>query len=77
MTFAKTIKGPLGPCHVTSQIVGFPTIFRFRSSAPPPPPPPRGFSQKNKSRSRSDPAILYQPFGRFLFPQLKLLFRNY
>ena len=58
--FAKTIKGPFGPCHVTSQIVGFPTSSRFRFNPP-----------------RSDRAILYQPFGRFPFPKLKLLFRDY
>ena len=42
MTFAKTIKGPFGPCHVTSQIDGFPTSYRLRST----PPPPPGFRKK-------------------------------
>ena len=65
--FAKTMKGPFGPCHVTSQIVGLPTSSRFWST-PPPPPPPGLCPQKIKSRS--DPAILYKPFGRFSFLKL-------
>lgn len=35
MKFAKTMQGPFGQCHVTSQIVGFPTSYRFRSIPPP------------------------------------------